>query len=109
MKETKLILITLLFTITGAVRFSTDRCGSGYGKCDSGYCCSKYNWCGTSPDHCGTGCQKSYGTCTGSTTTTTTTTTTSASKVEYVGLRFSLGGVKKQCGKIPDGSPWTHG
>ena len=109
MSYPKLSLIFMLYAIAGAVKLSTDRCGSGYGKCDSGYCCSKYNWCGTSSDHCGSGCQSSYGKCgtSSSTSTSTSTSTSNSRKIQYVGFRFSEGGVKDNYGSIPKGEQWV--
>ena len=87
-----------------SVSASQDRCGEEYGVCDSGECCSKYNWCGTSDEHCGSGCQSKYGSCSGGSGGSET------GKIDWVGFRFSEGGVKKEenYGKIPDGDSWVE-
>ena len=88
-----------------SISANKDRCGSDYGSCDSGDCCSKYDWCGTSEEHCGSGCQSKYGKCGSSSGGDDKT---GDGKIEWVGFRFSEGGVKKEenYGKIPDGDSW---
>jgi len=82
---------------------SEDRCGPGYGSCSGGKCCSKYGWCGKSDDYCGVGCQPEYGLCTGNGGFVP-----GVGKAEYVGFRFSEGGVKNNYGSIPDGDSWVN-
>lgn len=100
----KAIIIAMVFVCSLS---NTDRCGPEYGKCDSNDCCSQYNWCGTSQEHCGTGCQSKYGTCSSSDKSDFKT---GVGRIEWVGFRFSEGGVKKErnYGKIPDGDSWVE-
>ena len=96
--------IVLVFPITS----NKDRCGPNYGVCDGNDCCSLYNWCGTSDEHCGSGCKSEYGRCK-SNTTPGDDYVYGEGKVEWVGFRFSEGGVKssRNYGKIPDGDQWV--
>ena len=94
-----------LFVIISVVPITSnkDRCGKDYGHCDSNDCCSLYNWCGTTEDHCGNGCQSEYGNCNNGYKA-------GVGKIEWVGFRFSEGGVKskKNYGLIPDGDQWVE-
>ena len=101
-------LALLVIALTSQIIYAKDRCGEEYGECDDGECCSQYNWCGESDEHCGTGCQSKYGICNDSSDKDDDEFETGDSKVEWVGFRFSEGGVKKEknYGKIPDGDSW---
>ena len=103
--------LAVILSVLMLIASSKDRCGEDYGKCDEGECCSKYGWCGTSDAHCGENCLKSYGICKSDKSDKSDTKYESgAGKVEWVGFRFSEGGVKKErnYGKIPDGDSWVQ-
>ena len=99
-----LLSIVLVYPIAA----NKDRCGTNYGICDGNDCCSLYNWCGTTEEHCGSGCQPQFGKCK-STSGGNDEYSSYKGKVEWVGFRFSQGGVKSQknYGKIPDGDQWV--
>ena len=50
-----------------------------------GSCCSQHGWCGSTDAYCGSGCQKAFGTCTGTTTTTLITSTKTSSTYKPTG------------------------
>ena len=114
-----MILVVYMLSIT-LIASSKDRCGEDYGECDDGECCSQYNWCGTSDEHCGEGCQKAYGICNSGDSGKSdksdkpdnpdTEFEPDVGKIEWVGFRFSEGGVKskRNYGKIPDGDSWVE-
>ena len=104
---TKFILFSIALILP--IFANKDRCGSSYGVCDGNDCCSLYNWCGTSDEHCGSGCQPAYGHCQ-SNINPGGDDDDYDGKVEWVGFRFSEGGVKssKNYGKVPDGDKWIE-
>ena len=108
---TKFILFSIALILP--IFANKDRCGSSYGVCDGNDCCSLYNWCGTSDEHCGSGCQPAYGNCKSKPSPggdDDDDFDSGNGKVEWVGFRFSEGGVKssKNYGKIPDGDKWVQ-
>jgi hypothetical protein len=98
-----MICLVYLLSIT-LITSSKDRCGENYGKCDTGECCSRYGWCGTTEFHCYTtkGCQKNFGICKSGSSDSQFK--PGEGKAEWVGFRFSEGGVKssRNYGKIPE-------
>lgn len=108
MEITKFIII--FFILVSQITSSKDRCGEEYGKCDDGECCSEYNWCGETDEHCGKGCQSKYGVCKSTPEHGDDEFEPGTGKAEWVGFRFSEGGVKKEknYGKIPDGDSWIE-
>ena len=106
----KLTMICLVYLLSiTLITSSKDRCGENYGKCDTGECCSRYGWCGTTEFHCYTtkGCQKNFGVCKSGSSDSQFK--PGEGKAEWVGFRFSEGGVKssRNYGKIPDGNSWV--
>ena len=99
--------LTLIFLLCAFSLAEKDRCGKDYGKCDSGNCCSRYGWCGKGDEYCGKGCQRDYGKC-NSSSGEQPEPGTGEINAEWAGFRFSLGGVKQNFGKIPDGNSWVE-
>ena len=104
------IKLILIFFLVSQISSAKDRCGKDYGKCDDGDCCSEYDWCGDSDEHCGNGCQSEYGVCksTPKNEDNDDDFEPGSGKIEWVGFRFSEGGVEENYGKIPDGDSWVE-
>ena len=107
-------LVLVFFVLVSHIFSSKDRCGKEYGNCDEGECCSEYNWCGDSEEHCGKGCQSKFGVCKSTQEEEERDEDDEfepgTGKIEWVGFRFSEGGVKdkRNYGKIPDGNSWVE-